>query len=81
MDRFWLEFSAAIPRLRQAESDDGIERLGSPEGGVQNLSHICSGRLRFQMAAARRSVHNHVALAQSVSAMYRGLAAAKSRHD
>jgi hypothetical protein len=25
LDRFWLEFSAVIPRLRGAESDEGLE--------------------------------------------------------
>ncbi len=31
LDRFWLEFSAAIPRLGGAESDEGIEVFGRPE--------------------------------------------------
>ena len=31
-DRFWLEFSAVIPRLGGAESDEGIEIFGRPEG-------------------------------------------------
>ena len=32
LDRFWLEFSAVIPRLGGAESDEGIEIFGRPEG-------------------------------------------------
>ena len=32
LDRFWLEFSALIPWLGGAESDEGIEVFGRPEG-------------------------------------------------
>jgi hypothetical protein len=32
LDRFWLEFSAVIPWLGEAESDEGIEVFGRPEG-------------------------------------------------
>jgi hypothetical protein len=32
LDRFWLEFSAVIPWLGGAESDEGIEVFGRPEG-------------------------------------------------
>jgi hypothetical protein len=32
LDRFWLEFSAADSRLGGAESDEGIEVFGRPEG-------------------------------------------------
>ncbi|MGB6538618.1 MAG: hypothetical protein WBF58_21965 [Xanthobacteraceae bacterium] len=32
LDRFWLEFSAVIPRLGGAESDEGFEVFGRPEG-------------------------------------------------
>ena len=32
LDRFWLEFSAVIPRLGGAESDESIEIFGCPEG-------------------------------------------------
>jgi hypothetical protein len=32
LDRFWLEFSAVIPRLGGAESNEGIEIFGRPEG-------------------------------------------------
>ena len=33
-DRFWLEFSAVIPWLGGAESDEGLEIFGRPEGGI-----------------------------------------------
>ncbi len=32
LDRFWLEFSAVIPWLGGAESDESIEIFGCPEG-------------------------------------------------
>ena len=32
LDRFWLEFSAVIPRLGGAEIDEGFEVFGRPEG-------------------------------------------------
>jgi hypothetical protein len=32
LDRFWLESSASIPRLGGAESDEGLEVFGRPEG-------------------------------------------------
>jgi hypothetical protein len=32
LDRFWLEFSALIPWLGGAESDEGIEVFGRAEG-------------------------------------------------
>ena len=32
LDRFWLEFSAPIPWLGGAESDEGLEVFGRPEG-------------------------------------------------
>jgi hypothetical protein len=32
LDRFWLEFSVVIPRLGGAESDEGLEIFGRPEG-------------------------------------------------
>jgi putative transposase len=32
LDRFWLEFSALIPWLGGAESDEGLEVFGRPEG-------------------------------------------------
>ena len=32
LDRFWLEFSAPIPWLGGAESDEGLEIFGRPEG-------------------------------------------------
>ena len=32
LDRFWLEFSAVSPRLGGAESDEGFEVFGCPEG-------------------------------------------------
>ena len=32
LDRFWVEFSAAIPRLGGAESDEGFAVFGRPEG-------------------------------------------------
>jgi hypothetical protein len=32
LDRFWLEFSAVIPWLGGAESYEGIEVFGRPEG-------------------------------------------------
>jgi hypothetical protein len=32
LDRFWLEFSAVIPRLGGAESDESLEIFGRPEG-------------------------------------------------
>src|ERR1700720_2621126 len=32
LDRFWLEFSAVIPWLGGAESDDGLEVFGRPVG-------------------------------------------------
>jgi hypothetical protein len=32
LDRFWLESSASIPWLGGAESDEGIEIFGRPEG-------------------------------------------------
>jgi len=32
LDRFWVEFSAVIPRLGGAESDEGLEVFGRPEG-------------------------------------------------
>jgi hypothetical protein len=31
LDRFWLEFSAPIPRLGGAENDEGLEVFGRPE--------------------------------------------------
>jgi hypothetical protein len=39
LDRFWVEFSAVIPRLGGAESDEGLEVFGRPEG-----VHIKAGR-------------------------------------
>jgi hypothetical protein len=32
LDLFWLEFSAVIPRPGGAESNEGIEVFGGPEG-------------------------------------------------
>jgi len=32
LDRFWLEFSAVIPWLGGAESNEGIEVFGGAEG-------------------------------------------------
>jgi hypothetical protein len=32
LDRFWLEFSAVISWLGGAESDEGLEVFGRPEG-------------------------------------------------
>jgi hypothetical protein len=32
LDRFWVEFSAVIPRLGGAESDEGFAVFGRPEG-------------------------------------------------
>ena len=32
LDRFWLEFSAVIPGLGGAESNEGIAVFGRPEG-------------------------------------------------
>jgi hypothetical protein len=32
LDRFWLEFSAVIPWLGGAESDEGLEVFGRAEG-------------------------------------------------
>jgi hypothetical protein len=32
LDRFWLEYSAPIPRLGGAQNDEDFEVLGCPEG-------------------------------------------------
>jgi hypothetical protein len=41
LDRFWVEFSAVIPRLGGAESSDGLEVFGRPQG-----VHSASARRR-----------------------------------
>ncbi len=46
LDRFWLEFSVVIPRLGGAESDEGLEFFGRPEGvHSQARWHTCGGYL------------------------------------